>query len=236
MKKKRIVGYIVLVFLIGFIATLVNLFMGNPVKKVIAQKKCLQYYESQYDEKFVIYSSTYSFLYPGYKLEIGPENNKNIKFDIMWSTDKKYGNKNSPEITDMYGGILACEKLTESISSILKPDYGFLNFIITAEEDPHSINADQHPNYFETDSAVRIQNNTINIKIAWIDNGFNESGIKKLSLEMKKLIESKLQYKPKYASVEVNVTAANNEKVVFIGHMPLFSTINEEDIINLKDK
>jgi hypothetical protein len=53
---------------------------------------------------------------------------------------------------------------------------------------------------------------------------------------MKKLIESKLQYKPKYASVEVNVAAANNEKVVFIGHMPLFSTITEEDIINLRDK
>jgi hypothetical protein len=236
MKKKRVVGYILLISLIGFIAVVLNFFMGNPIKKIITQKRCLQYYESRYGEKFIIYGSNYSFLYPGYNLEIGPENNKNIKFDVMWSTDKHTGNKNYPEITDVYGGILACEKLTESISSILKPNYAFLNFSITAEEDPHSFPADQHPSYFETDPGVRIQNNTINIKITWIDNGLNESEIKKLSLEMKKLIESKLQYKPKYASVEINVTSANNEKVVFIAHMPLFSTIVEEDIINLRNK
>lgn len=183
MKKKFLVITLVIILVVALF--LINMFWGNPISRTIAQKETIQYYENAYKEKFMIYDSEYNFLIPAYIFEMGPVNNKNIKFDTSLFCQG---------ITDEYGGILASIKLSQDIGTILQTEYRYLNYEISAAEEPLASYAGESADYFETDPSKRVLRNHYNLVITVPDGTVSPEKLTELAPDMAKRIESKIPY------------------------------------------
>lgn len=176
---------ITLVIILSGSLLLMNIFMGNPISKMKAQRETIEYYENAYKEKFIVYNSEYNPLIPAYIFGLGPVNNKNIKFDTGLFCQ---------EISDEYGGMLASLKISEDIGSILQKEYGYLKYEISAEEDPLASYAGESPDYFQTNPKLRVLKNHYNVVISLPDGIISETELREIAPGMVKKIETKLPY------------------------------------------
>lgn len=194
MKKKNRILWFVLVVVLAGVLFVINMISGNPISRGITQKEYLQYFETTYGEAFTVYGSSYNPKIPDYIFEIGPESDKEVRFDTAL-----YG----MGITDEYGGILAAEKLALDIDAILQPGYGDLDYEVTTSEDPMVGYGGEDPDYFETDPAVRVTRNHYLLEVIVPDGSMSEADLKTIFEEMAKEIEAELPYET--PNLQVNV-------------------------------
>lgn len=219
-KKKIIISIIVIIAVIVFlfIGYLLNSLLGNPINKKITQAKYLSYFENTYNEKFIVYKSEYNPKIPAYIFTVGPEKNKDIRFDTAL-----YGMK----ISDEYGGLLASLKLSENISQMLNTKYGYLNLKVIAKEDPLTGYGNEMPDYFETDPDKRVLKNHYIVDIFWADEKINETEFRKISSGIINLIENKLPYKTPNLVLNISVKPdINSTENIFYETAFLFQTTN----------
>lgn len=194
MKKKNKVLWGILTVLVVAALFVVNMVSGNPISKAIAQKEYLEYFETTYGEEFTVYGSSYNAKIPDYIFEIGPESDKEVKFDTAL-----YG----MGMTDEYGGILAAAKLARDIDGILQPGYGNLDYEVTTSEDPMVGYGGETPDYFETDPAVRVTRNHYLLEVIVPDGSVSESELQTIFEGIAKEIEAELPYET--PNLQVNV-------------------------------
>lgn len=183
--KKKILGVVAVIVFIGVLFVL-NIFFGNPISKMSAQKEAVQFFENTYEEKFTVYHSEYNPLIPAYVFELGPTKNKEIKFDTGLFVQG---------ITDEYGGVLAAEKLSQDVESILKPEYQELNLEVNAWEEPLVSYAGEAADYFETNPKKRVLKNHYNLVVTVEDGKISQGELELKATDMVKKIETELPYK-----------------------------------------
>jgi hypothetical protein len=221
MKKKFIIITVIVIILSGALF-LVNIFLGNPISRINAQKETIQYYENTYNEKFKVYDSKYNPLIPAYIFELGPVNNKNIRFDTGLF---------SQGITDEYGGIIAALKLSKDVGAILEAEYGHLNYEVSAAEEPLVWYAGESADYFETDPNKRVLNNHYNLIISLPDGSISQNELEKIATNMSKKIETELPYQTPNLRVYINFKSelssmGSDTKLEGKKYFELFSTMN----------
>ena len=185
MMKKKILGVAAAILLLGIVLVL-NLFFGNPISKMNAEKKAVQFFENTYKEDFTVYHSEYNPLIPAYVFELGPTSSKDIKFTTGLFVQG---------ITDEYGGILAARKLSQDVGSILNTEYQELNLEVSAWEEPLVSYAGEAADYFETNPGERVLKNHYNLVIAVEDGKVSQAELDPIAIEMVKKIEKELPYK-----------------------------------------
>jgi hypothetical protein len=163
----------------------VNAVWGNPFRKQKAKSNCLDYYQDQYHQLFIVHEIDYSNKLPGYVLTLSPESNPQIQFTC---------NPNCETLcySDEYGGALASRLLVKQISEILDPGYGDLDLHITASEDPFTSYGGENPDYFETDPHIRLTKNHQDLTITWVDPSLKSDDFAGIAEDIAGLIESQL--------------------------------------------
>jgi hypothetical protein len=163
----------------------VNAVWGNPFRKQKAKSNCLDYYQDQYHQLFIVHEIDYSNKLPGYVLTLSPESNPQIQFTC---------NPNCETLcySDEYGGALAARLLVKQISEILDPGYGDLDLHITASEDPFTSYGGENPDYFETDPHIRLTKNHQDLTITWVDPSLKSDDFAGIAEDIAGLIESQL--------------------------------------------
>lgn len=139
MKKKiLLIGAVIILMGLMFI---LNMFFGNPISRMNKEKETVQFFENTYKQEFVVYHTVYNPLIPGYVIELGPLNDKDMKFNTGLFIQG---------ITDEYGGILASSKLSQEVKSILETEYQELNIGVSAWQEPLVSYAGESADYYET--------------------------------------------------------------------------------------
>lgn len=185
MMKKRILGIVAAIIFMGILFVL-NMFFGNPISKMKAEKETVQFFENTYNEEFTVYHSEYNPLIPAYVFELGPTGNKDIKFDTGLFVQG---------ITDEYGGILASIKLSEDVGSILNTEHQELNLDVIAMEEPLVSYAGETADYFETNPNERVLKNHYNLVVLIEDGKLSQAELDNKAIDMVKKIETELPYK-----------------------------------------
>jgi len=183
--KKRILGIAAVVIFIGVLFVM-NMFFGNPISKMKAEKETVQFFEETYNEEFVVYHSEFNPLIPAYVFKLGPMSSKDIKFDTGLFVQG---------ITDEYGGILASIKLSQDVGTILKIEYQELNIDIIAREEPLVSYAGESADYFETNPNERVLKNHYNLVVLIEDGKISQADLDNKTIDMVKKIETGLPYK-----------------------------------------
>lgn len=221
MRKRKIILTVVLIFLAAGGLYIINLFSGNPVSKILAQKRCLDYFESTYQEDFTVYRSEYNFKIPAYIFEMGPASQPEVRFDTALY---------SMGLSDEYGGILAAAKLSEDVSLLLAEGDGLRNLEVRAKEDPLTGYGGESPDYFETDPTIRVQKNHYILEVSWSETAADYAGVSDAALELERLIESQLPYVTPNLRVNVEVkTGEDTEPFRMEGYRLLFSTMKIQE-------
>lgn len=184
MMKKKILGVGAVIIFMGVLFVL-NMFFGNPISKMKAEKETVLFFEETYNEEFTVYHSEYNPLIPAYVIELGPMNSKDIKFDTGLFVQG---------ITDEYGGILAAKKLSQDVKSILMTEYQELNMEISASEEPLVSYAGESADYFETNVNERVLKNHYNLVISIEDGKLSQTELDNKAIDMVKKIETDLPY------------------------------------------
>lgn len=183
--KKKILGIAVVMIFTGILFVL-NMFMGNPISKMKAEKETVQFFEKTYKEEFTVYHSEYNPLIPAYVFELGPKSKEDIKFTTGLFVQG---------ITDEYGGILASVKLSQDVESILETEYQELNIDIIAMEEPLVSYAGEAADYFETNPDERVLKNHYSLVVLIEDGKISQAELDHKKIDMVKKIEEELPYK-----------------------------------------
>lgn len=216
--KKKIIIAASIVLLLGVISYFYFSLKGNPISEAKARKECLEYYENAYHEKFTVYSSEYNLKLPPphYHFEMGPVNNKNIRFGTGGYCQG---------MSDYYGGILASAMLTEDVTALLKPKYNHLHFSVSSEETPWAWSSGTAPDYFETNPSIRLKKNCFYTHITLPDAEMNESELTEIATNMAKDIENQLSYEPPNLQLFIVVNSSKpDEEPLFLKDFSLFDT------------
>jgi hypothetical protein len=170
-RKKKIILSIVLLILAIPVGFIFNAFSGNPISKYKARKEVLSYYHQKYQTDFVVYRSEYNFKIPDYYFEIGPRNNREIRFNTS-RYDLTY--------RDAYAAALAEKRMAKEITALLLPVLAPLNFTVTVEEiggvwrNPAFY---QPTDYFDTDIELRITRNPYGFRLNWVEHGVSRDKV-----------------------------------------------------------
>jgi hypothetical protein len=184
MKKKILwIGAVIIMMGLMFI---LNMFFGNPISRMNKEKETVRFFKNTYKEEFVVYHIVYNPLIPGYVIELGPLNNKDIKFNTGLFVQG---------ITDEYGGILASSKLSQDVKSILETEYQELNIGVIAWEEPLVSYTGESADYFETNPNERVLKNHYNLVVLVEDGKISQADLDNMKTQMVKKIETELPYK-----------------------------------------
>jgi hypothetical protein len=192
------------VLIVGFGFWVINTLFGNPIRKHMAKSNCLDYYQDQYHELFIVHEIDYSSKLPGYVLTLSPESNPHIQFTCNPNCDTLC-------YSDEYGGVLASRLLVEEIHQILEPQYGDLAILITAAEDPFTEYGGENPDYFETDPRIRLTKNHQNLSITWVDPSLSKDDFEHIAEDIAAKIEAQLPFiNP---NLDINITVYPDDSI-----------------------
>jgi hypothetical protein len=186
----------------------VNAVWGNPIRKQMAKSRCLDYYQNQYQQLFIVHEIEYSSKLPGYVLTLSPENDPQIQFTCNPNCDILC-------YSDEYGGVLASRLLVEEIQTMIDPSYAHLALQIKAAEDPYTEYGGENPDYFETDPRIRLTKNHQNLSIAWVDPSLNREDFEHIAEDITALIEAQLPIINPNLQVTIAVFADERDLVAY---------------------
>jgi hypothetical protein len=201
----------------------VNVLWGNPIRKQTAKSRCLDYYQDQYQELFIVHENEYWNKLPGYVLTLSPESDPQIQFKC---------NPNCEPLcyTDEYGGKLASLLLVEQIRATLEPSYAHLALQVNAAEDPYTVFSGENPDYFETDPHIRLTKNHQDLNISWVDPTLAQNNFERIAEDIVGLIEAQLPVINPDLQITIAVFRDSTRQVTrYEQYALLFSTINLEE-------
>jgi hypothetical protein len=219
--KILIIAIITLTVICGLLW--VNAVWGNPIRKQMAKSRCLDYFQDQYHDLYIVHEIEYSSKLPGYVLTLSPEKDPQIQFTCNPNCDTLC-------YSDEYGGKLASLILVEHIKTILGPSYEHLALQISATEDPNTEFGGENPDYFETDPHIRLTKNHQNLSISWVDPYINRENFKRIAEDIAVLIETQLPVINPNLNINITIYLNSSRQVgQFTANTIHFPTANFEE-------
>lgn len=138
MKRKRIQGstiilIIVLLLMIGFIASFIMAFYGNPITATIATVKIRNYVEYTYpDMDFEIPKAKYNFKFTEYSSQVSSKSSQDTRFRVSWS-DGKINDSYEEDVIKKYNTYDRINReFSEKVEEIINKDFPYQTSILFA--------------------------------------------------------------------------------------------------------